>query len=215
MHHRSLQAPSLSALEDQPAASSLQLDLIPSFDPGTVVFNPDHTISTTLLTRLASATSATIQQLYRPFVRPVLIDNDCGSPLCLSSTLQNSGAQDSNFVARQIYDQLPHSIRNLSRPTNRVVRLGDSRSLPVNLEVPLTLTIPDSLGHIHAHSLYYSVLDVLSHDATIGLLDLIGPYYDLFEDSIVSSWKLGASNYLITHIDDISTAVTINRTTST
>ena len=157
---------------------------------------------------MASATSATIQQLCQPFVRPGLIDNDCGSPLCLSSILQDSGAQGSNFVSRQIYDQLPLSIRNLSRPTNRVVRLGDSRSIPVNLEVPLTLAIPDSLGHIHAHSLYYSVLDVLSHDAIIGLVDLIGPYYDLFEDSILSSRKLAASNSLITHIDDISTAVT-------
>ena len=73
--------------------------------------------------------------------------------MCLSSILPDSGAQGSNFVSRQIYDQLPLSIRNLSRPTNRVVRLEDSRSLPVQLEVPLTLAIPDSLGHIHAHSL--------------------------------------------------------------
>ena len=128
--------------------------------------------------------------------------------MCLSSILQDSGAQGSNFVSRQIYDQLSLSIRNLSHPTNRVVRLGDSRSLPVNLDVPLTLAIPDSLGHIHAHSLYYSVLDVLSHDAIIGLIYLIGPYYDLFEDSILSSLKLAASNSLITYIDDISTAVT-------
>ena len=102
---------------------------------------------------------------------------------------------------------MPSSIRSLSRPTNRVVRLGDSRSLPVHLEVPLTLAIPDSLGHIHAHNLYYSVLDVLSHDAIIGLVDLIGPYYDLFEDSISSSRKLADSSSLINHIDDISTAV--------
>ena len=52
------------------------------------------------------------------------------------------------------------------------------------------------------------MLDVLSHDATIGLVDLIGPYCDLFEDSILSSRKLAASNSVITHIDDISTAVT-------
>ena len=113
---------------DQPAASSLQLDLIPSFDPGIVVFDPDHAISTTLLTRLASATSAIIQQLCQPFVHPGLNDNDCCSPFCLSSILQDSGAQGSNFVSRQIFDQLPLSIRNLSRLTNRVVRSGDSRS---------------------------------------------------------------------------------------
>ena len=136
-----------------------------------------------------------MQQLYQPFVRPGLIDNDCSSPLCLSSILQ-------------IYDQLPLSIRNLRHPINHVVTLGDSRSLPVNLEVPLTLAIPDSLRNIHAHSLYYSVLYFLSHDAILGLVDLIGPYYDLFEDSILFSRKLAASNFLITYIDDISTAVT-------
>ena len=132
---------------------------------------------------------------------------NCGSPLRLSSILQDCCAQGSNFISRQIYDRLPLSIRNLSRPTNRVVSLGDSRSLSVNLEVPLTLAIPDSLGNIHAHSLYYSVLDDLSPDAIIGLVDLIGPHYDLLKDLILSSRKLAASNSIITHIDDISTVV--------
>ena len=108
---------------------------------------------------------------------------------------------------------LPTNLRSiashhLSRPTNHVNRLGDSPSLPVTLEVPLTLAIPDSLRNIHAHSLYYSMLYFLSHDAILGLVDLIGPYYDLFEDSILFSRKLAASNFLITYIDDISTAVT-------
>ena len=58
--------PSLSALEDQLATPSLILGQIPLFDPGIFVFNPDHAISTTLLTRLASAISATIQQLFDP-----------------------------------------------------------------------------------------------------------------------------------------------------
>lgn len=102
---------------------------------------------------------------------------------------------------------MPPTIRSLSRPTNLVVRLGDSRSLPVLLKVPLTLAIPDSLGNIHAHNLYHSVLDVLNHDAIIGLVDLIGPYYDHFKDSISSSRKLATSNSLTNHIDDISTAV--------
>ena len=107
---------------------------------------------------------------------------------------------------------LPTNLRSiashhLSRPTNHVNRFGDSPSLPVTLEIPLTLAIPDSLANINAHSLHCSVLDVLGHDAVIGSIDIIGPYYDLFEESILSSQKLAASNSLITHIDDISTAV--------
>ena len=76
-----------------------------------------------------------------------------------TTILQDRGeTQGSNFVSRQIYDQLPLSIRNLSRPTNRVVRLGDSRSLPVNLEVPLTFAIPDSLTACITVCLMFSVM---------------------------------------------------------
>ena len=112
------------------------------------------------------------------------------SYIALNSILLDSGAQGSNFLARQVYDQLPSDVKHLSRPTNRVVRLDDSRSLAVNLEVPLTLAILDSQGLHHQHLLWYSVLDVLSHDVIIGLIDLIGPYYDLFEDSAISTRKL-------------------------
>ena len=35
-----------------------------------------------------------------------------------------------------------------------------------------------STGQTHEHSLWCSVLDVLSHDLIIDLVDLIGPYYD-------------------------------------
>ena len=52
--------PSLLYMEDQPALSLMPLESIPVFDPGIIIFDPDHAISTT---RLASATSATIQQL--------------------------------------------------------------------------------------------------------------------------------------------------------
>ena len=97
-------------------------------------------------------------QLYSNYVNHMYVQVLSIMTAVLLVSLIYSG---SNFVPRQIYDQLPLSIRNLNRPTNRVVRLGDSRSLPVNLEVPLMLAIPDSLGHIHAHStvcLMFSVM---------------------------------------------------------
>ena len=42
----------------------------------------------------------------------------------------------------------------------------------VHQEVPLTISILDSKGQCHSHPLWYSVLDVLSHEVIIGLVDL-------------------------------------------
>ena len=121
--------------------------------------------------------------------------------------LLDSGAHGSNFLARQVYDKLPSDVKDLSRPTNRVVRLGDSRTLAVNLEVPLTLAISDSQGLHHQHLLWYNVLDVLSHDVIIGLIDLIGPYYDLFEDSVISSRKLATTISISNEVDSFISEV--------
>ena len=155
--NRSWRVP-LSNLEDHPA-----------FTYHTTVFDPDHAISGTLLTRLASATASTTSQLCQPFVKSgtILDTTNNDSSIALNSILLDSGAQGSNFLARQVYDQLPSDVKHLSCPTNRVVRLGDSRSLAINLEVPLTLAIPDSQGLHHQYLLWYSILEILSHDVII------------------------------------------------
>ena len=44
--------------------------------------------------------------------------------------------------------------------------------------------------------LWCSVLDDLSHDIIIGLIDLIGPFYDLFADSIETARHLLITNDL-------------------
>ena len=121
--------------------------------------------------------------------------------------MQDSGAQGSNFLARHVYDLLPVDLKLLSRRTNRIVRLGDSRSLFVHQEVPLTISILDSKGQCHSHPLWYSVLDVLSHEVIIGLVDLIGPYYDLFEDSIIASRKLALTTLLSNDLDSLTDQV--------
>ena len=138
---------------------------------------------------------------------PYLIRVTVTVPLLWTQFSLDSGAQGSNFLARQVYDQLPSHVKHLSRPINRVVWLGDSRSLAVNLEVPLTLAIPDSQGLHHQHLLWYSVLDVLSHDVIIGLIDLIGPYYDLFEDSVISSRKLATTISISNEVDSFTSEV--------
>ena len=102
---------------------------------------------------------------------------------------------------------LPPTVTALSRSISRVVRLGDSSSLSVNHEIPLTVSIIDSKGYNHQHNLWYSVLIVLSHDIIIGLVDLIGPYYDLLEDSICTSRQIATSNHLGHNLANITTDI--------
>ena len=94
------------------------------------------------------------------------------------------------------------------------MRLGDSSSLSVNLEIQLTVSINDSNGFNHAHNTWYSVLEVLSHDIIIGLVDLIGPYYDLFEDSITSSRTIATSNHLGHHLSAMTDEIVALSTNS-
>ena len=63
-----------------------------------------------------------------------------------SRGLLDTGAQGSNFISRQLYDSLPPSVTNLSRPIDGIVRLGDARFLSIQLEVPLTVGILDSIA---------------------------------------------------------------------
>ena len=71
-------------------------------------------------------------------------------------------------------------------------------------------------GYDHVHTVWYIVLDVLSHDIIIGLIDLIGPYYNLFEDSITSSRHIATANQLGDHLDTIiPKALTTSMTTHT
>ena len=189
-------------MEDQPA-------LLPK------IFDPDQILSTALLSRLASATSTTSTELCQPFVRSgfiVLPDNQ--PPVPFTTGLLDTGAQGSNFVSRQLLQRLPASVTKLTRHTDRVVRLGDSRSLSINLELILTVAIADSTGQTHEHSLWYSVLDVLSHDLIIGLVDLIGPYYDLFADSVLSSRHLAVATDLSNHLSSLTATVATLATTN-
>ena len=75
------------------------------------------------------------------------------------------------------------------------------------------MAIADSTGHTHQHSLWYSVLDVLSHDLIIGLVDLIGPYYDLFADSVLSSRHLAAATDVCNHLSSLTTTIETLATT--
>lgn len=174
--------------------------------PPPSVFDPDNVLTQALLNQLASATSASSQVLCQPFVRSGTIVTGT-KPISFNRGLLDTGAQGSNFISRQVYESLPSTIKKDSRSIDRVVRLGDARSLSIQLEVPLTVNILDSTDNIHEHTLWYSVLDVLSHDIIIGLVDLIGPFYELFADSVTTSRQLSLTSDLGTHLVDLTAAV--------
>ena len=176
----------------------------------TNIFDPDNIFSKLLLDQLASATSTTLGQLCQPFVRSGHIVELGIKPMMFHRGLLDTGAQGSNFISRQMYSQLPKNITAKSRPTERVVRLGDARSLSVTLEVPLTINIVDSTGQSHQHELMYSVLDNLSHDIIIGLVDLIGPFYDLFFDAVQSSRTLSMTRELCSTLAALTDEVLIH-----
>ena len=176
--------------------------------PPATVFDPDHLLSKALLNQLASATSTTSQDLCQPFVRfGHILTPAFADPVTFKRGLLDTGAQGSNFISNTLYMSLPNTHRETTRAIDRVVRLGDARHLSVQLEVLLQTSIYDSKGVPHSHQLWYSVLDNLSHDLIIGLVDLIGPYYDLFEDAVLTSRNLSATKELGSHLTSLTDEV--------
>lgn len=172
------------------------------------IFDPDNTISTALIAQLASAISVDPKDLCHPFIRPGTIRSpDGSSTIVFDKGLLDTGAQGSNFISEDLYSRLPAIITDLSRPIDRVVRLGDARHLFIQLEVPLNVSITDFNGQDHEHTLWYSVLKELSHDIIIGLVDLIGPFYTLFENSVATSRHIAKSRDLGSHLSALTTTI--------
>jgi hypothetical protein len=139
--------------------------------------------------------------LCHPFIRPGhIIHQEGGDSTAFTLGLLDTGAQGSNFISRKLYSTLPSHITQSAQPIDRVVRLGDARNLTIQLEIPLTISILDSQAVNHQHTLWFSVLEVLSHDIIIGLVDLIGPYYDLFADSVLTSRQVALDSDLGSHL---------------
>ena len=199
--------------EDHPATTQSQLMLDPPQDLDSrynqiAIFDPDHTISQSLLMQLASATSVTSTELCRPFIRTgTILTSDGTFPIHFNRFLLDTGAQGSNFISEEAYLLLPKSHRQNIRNTDKVVRLGDARHLSVQLEVQLHTSIFDSRKVPHSHTLWYSVLPTLSHDIIIGLIDLIGPYYDIFEDALHQSRIISINYDLGSHIPSLTDKV--------
>ena len=92
------------------------------------VLDPDNILTEALLSQLATATSTSSQLLCQPFIHIGTIVTNTNQIL-LNRGLLDTGAQGSNFISRQSYERLQSSITDLSHSIDRVVRLGDARSL--------------------------------------------------------------------------------------
>jgi RNase H-like domain found in reverse transcriptase/Chromo (CHRromatin Organisation MOdifier) domain len=147
----------------------------------------------------------TSKELCQPFIRTgSIITSDGTLPIFFTRFLLDTGAQGSNFISNKAYLTIPITHLQDSRAIDRVVRLGDARHLSVQLEVLLQTSIADSTGLTHSRNLWYSVLPELSHDVIIGLVDLIGPYYDLFEDAVQHSRTLSVQRDSATQFSSLS-----------
>ena len=176
---------------------SFEESQIQTFSKKSAVFDPDHVLAHTMLTQLMSATSVSSRELCQPFLRHGHILTAASTdPIFFDRLLLDTGAQGSNFISAQAYSLIPQTHQQSIRNIDKVVRLGDARNLSVQLEVLLYTSIADSTGQIHNHHLWYSVLPNLSHDLIIGLVDLIGPYYDLFNDAVQHSRHLSTTRDL-------------------
>ena len=91
--------------EDHPATTQSQPMLDPPQDldsqySHTAIFDPDHTISQSLLTQLASATSVTSTELCRRFIRTgTILTSDGKFPIRFNRFLLDTGAQGSDFIS--------------------------------------------------------------------------------------------------------------------
>jgi hypothetical protein len=164
-------------------------------------------LSDLILYHLATATSTDARNICRPFIRTGCITYQNETPIYFKKGLLDTGAQGSNFISSSLYLRLPQSAIASTRPTDRIVRLGDTRHLAISKEVRLSAAFLDSTNTSHIHPIWYSVLDELSHDLIIGLVDLIGPYYDLFADAVITSRRTYVHGSDLLQIDTLTDTV--------
>ena len=164
-------------------------------------------LSDLILYHFATATSTDARNICRPFIRSGCITYQNETPIYFKRGLLDTGAQGSNFVSSSLYLRLPPSAIASAGPTNRIVRLGDTRHLAINKEVCLSVVFLDSANTSHIHPIWYSVLGELSHDLIIGLVDLTGPYYDLFADAFLASRRIAVHGTDLLQIDTLTDTV--------
>ena len=130
------------------------------FDRGIAIFDPDWQICSALLDHkfVSSSTSLHYSLLCQPFIKSgSIIIPELVQPIHFVFGLLDTGAQGSNFIFRKLCNNLPPATTALSKSVDRVVRLGDSCSLSVLHEIPLTVSFQDTHGYSHAHNVWYSV----------------------------------------------------------
>ena len=164
-------------------------------------------LSDLILYQLATATSTDARNICRPFIRSGCITHQNETPINFKRGLLDTGAQGSNFIFSSLYLRLPTSYIASTHPTDRIVRLGDTRHLAISKEVRLSAAFLDSTNTSYFHPIWYSVLEELSHDLIIDLVDVIGPYYDLLADAVHASRCTSVHSTDLLQIDTLTDTV--------
>jgi RNase H-like domain found in reverse transcriptase/Reverse transcriptase (RNA-dependent DNA polymerase)/Chromo (CHRromatin Organisation MOdifier) domain len=185
-------------------------------DPVPQLYDPDNLLSDEMLSTLATATGVDKKEICRPLLcSGILLFDDGSAPAEFDKALLDTGAHGSNFISLQLFRRLPLHIQRQAQRTDRTVRMGNKQEVNVTLEIPLTVSILDSKGEAHQALLYFSIFEALSFDIVIGLIDLVGPLFYLFMDSLYLARQLLAKSSFTESIGKLTDNILHNLLTMT
>jgi hypothetical protein len=130
--------------------------------------------------------------------------------LHVDSILQDTGAHGSSFVASSLVDRIFDQVAVRPLPQGRMVRLGDKSIVPITHEVSFILTVMDPKGVSYTNPINCSIINNLSHGIIIGLIDLLGPFYPLFDATVSCVRALLNQNYKKSICDQKSVKFNLN-----
>jgi hypothetical protein len=139
----------------------------------------------TLLDLLSNATMELRSEICKIFVcSGTILDQNGGIITSVDTVLLDTGAQGSNFVSRKLINSCHNSITVRKLPANKLVKLGNKSVVKCTHEAIFILSVVDKAGKAHSYSIVCSILESLSFDVVIGLIDLLGKFYQLFASAV-------------------------------
>ena len=160
------------------------------YDPGgelylSAIFDGIDGCLEALFEILCGAVSVSKTEICRTFIcSGEIIDNDGVRIVSVDSILQDTGAQGSNFVSSDIVNKCGDRVIVTELESPRLVRLGNKSIVTIKHEAVLNLSVFGSVGRTYTNTVKCAVLENCSHGVIIGLIDLLGVFYYLFESSI-------------------------------
>jgi hypothetical protein len=152
-----------------------------------MLFDDVYGVIDVLMDMLCSSTATMRTRICRGFICSGSVLDKRGRFLTsVESILLDTGAQGCNFVGRRVLNDSHGILVERELEVSRIVRLGDKTLVSVTHEVDFLLSATDMKGVTHTHPITCSILENLSHGIVIGLIDLLGIFYPLFESAVTS-----------------------------